>query len=403
MISNFLRLAIAMAIVSAEPLGCSGGGNHHKDQVIVSALRVVSVDAETESPALTMRLAYWRYLLPTLRGRSQKTLTQYSTVIGLWEQFCESNGITVSNPALNVETKSLPVDAVDQITDQQLDDFGRWLMADNPAREPSRYARSTVETYAKKIRSILRIVGPRETGNKRGANVIAFVPAMSPIGDLCDDDDQDHESIDLCDADIGKIYAACAVAKWPGDDAPLEWQTYVVCLAMLGLRVNDAARLAPDNVCLASKSPAKHSPRERQQGWLRYQQEKTGKRLILPMPRVLRFHFDALLRLHNGDRLYSWTDSKSESFAVQWRSITAQAGMSHIQRKHFRPTANLRWTLAAGDREVGAMVLGHAAADVNSKHYTRNEAILLEHVDKVAYPKEFDVDPSRGPKQMFLF
>jgi hypothetical protein len=49
------------------------------------------------------------------------------------------------------------------------------------------------------------------------------------------------------------------------------------------------------------------------------------------------------------------------------------------------------------------MVLGHAAADVNSKHYTRNEAILLQHVGQVEYPAAFQLKPVDAATQLFLF
>lgn len=379
----------------------------HPVPTMTAALRLHQAPEATDEfqpCGFTMREAYGRYVQPSLCGRSQKTISQFTTAISLWERFCELGGITASNPYADSQPKTWPVDQVPQITDAILDDFARWLLAEIPTRTPTRYKRSTVETYGKKIRSILKTLGPREAGNKRGANVLDFVPAMAPIGDLVDDAaEEESEAVDLSDEEISRIYQACDVATWPDIDAPLQWRTYIAILSMLGPRVNDGARLSLKNFRLEPKSPIRHSLRVHGPGWLDYVQQKTGKRVIVPLPVIVRVHVDALLRQSGGERLFQWNNSKSAAFAAQWQRIVDQAGLPHVHRKHFRPTANFRWTIAAGDREVGAMVLGHAAADVNSKHYTRNEAILLQHVGDVQHPEAFLSDPSQAATQLFLF
>jgi integrase len=409
-VTAMTRRSFALVVVVALwQMGCISpsclASNRPPATTMTAALRLHHAPDDDADRGLTMREAYGRYLEPSVRSRKPKTITQYLTAIGHWERFCSACGITASNPAETLPVKTCPVDQVQQITDAMLDDFARWLMADNPARTPRRYKRSCVETYGKKIRSILRVLGPRETGNKRGANVLDFVPAMAPVGDLVEDDEDAEltDAVDLADEDIGRIYETCDVATWPDGDSPLHWRTYITVLAMLGPRVNDGAMLKPKHFKLDPKSPVKHSPREHEYGWVDYVQEKTGKRVIVPLPAIVRAHVDALLRSHKHHWLFRWDDSKSKEFAKQWQQIVAQAGLPHVFRKHFRPTANHRWTIAAGDREVGAMVLGHAAADVNSKHYTRNEAILLQHVGQVEYPAAFQLKPVDAATQLFLF
>jgi len=399
-------LSIALAIsLSLSPISSGRKATAHSPATsnMTAALRIHQAPDDDSPVGFTMREAYGKHLAPSLSGRSRKTVTQFTTAISLWEQFCGIGGITTSNPSQLQQPKSCPVDQIGQITDAMLDDFARWLMADIPTRNPTRYKRSTVETYGKKVRGILKILGPREAGNKRGAGILDFVPSMSAVGDLAEDTADDDDSIDVTDEHISRIYDAAAIATWPGEFAPLQWRTYVVILGMLGPRVNDGATMKPANLRSEPKSPIKHSPRRHDHGWLDYVQEKTGKRVIVPLPAVVRSHVDALIRHQGSHRLFDWHSSRSAAFAAQWQQIVDQAGLSEIQRKHFRPTANFRWTIAAGDREVGAMVLGHAAADVNSKHYTRNEAILLTHVDQVAAPDAFLVDPTDQPTQLFLF
>ncbi len=393
-----LRFGIAVALVFAETILCFSGGLQARNDQMASALRVVAADDADLKP-LTMRAAYGEYLRPTLGARSASTLGQYETAIGHWEAFCAERAITTSNGAPETLPSIVPVDAVSQITDAMLSEFGRWLMADIPAGAGC--ALSSTETYAKKIRAILKKLGPRETGNPRGANVLAHVPAMDPVRDLAGDD-LGESSIDLSDDEIGRIYAACEIATWPDQCPVLQWQTYIVILAMLGPRVNDAARFQLGQFPIGERSPVRQSPRTHPQGWLDYRQAKTKKRVIVPLPAIVAIHVTALRRA-NADRLFGWKHSRQRPFTHEWERITAQAGLSHVQRKHFRPTCNLRWTIAAGDREVGAMVLGHAAADVNSKHYMRNEAVLLTHVNSVQHPASFQTDPSRGPRQLFLF
>lgn len=401
-----MRISIALAVcfvLWSVFTGREGTALTPTQSTMTAALRLHEAPEDDTPVGFTMREAYGKHLAPSLVGRSRKTVTQFTTAISLWEQFCGLGGITTSNPAQLQPPKSYPVDQIGRITDSMLDEFARWLMAEIPTRNPTKYKRSTVETYGKKIRGILKILGPREAGNKRGANILEFVPSMSAVGDLAEDSADDDESIDLQDDQISRIYQACDIADWPSDFAPLQWRTYVVILAMLGPRVNDGAVMAPANFRLDPKSPIKHSQRKHDLGWLDYVQEKTGKRVIVPLPPVVRTHIDAMLRAQAGHRLFDWHSSRSAAFAAQWQRIVDQAGLDEIQRKHFRPTANFRWTIAANDREVGAMVLGHAAADVNSKHYTRNEAILIEHVNNVAAPEAFLVDPTDQPTQLFLF
>jgi|GEM_PF-2245099 len=370
-------------------------------QTMTAALRLHQAPEPTEEfqpCGFSMREAYGRFLQPSLIKRSPKTIGQYETAIGHWERFCELRRITICNPAPETVALDCPVDQVYQITDVMLNEFGRWLMADIPAG--AGVAVSSTETYAKKIRAVLRKLGRRDVGNPRGANVLESVPAMAPVTDLATGERTTSEAVDLSDEEIGRIYQACEVATWPSGDAVLQWRTYVVILSMLGPRVNDGAKLTADNFQLEPKSPIRHSLRVHGPGWFDYVQQKTGKRVVIPMPVIVRVHVDALLR---SGRLFAWTDCEQRPFRKQWQRIVDQAGLSHVHRKHFRPTANFRWTIAAGDREVGAMVLGHAAADVNSKHYTRNEAILLQHVGDVQHPEAFLSDPSQAATQLFLF
>ncbi len=368
---------------------------------IMTAALKLHFPAEDDDRGLSLRQAYCEFLLPTLNHRSRKTLTSYNTMLDHWDAFVAQRRITTSNPALQTTPEAYAYCHVSQIDDAMLDAFGRWLMADKPAG--ASLVASSAETYAKKIRAVLRKLGRREAGNPRGAGMLESVPAMAPISDLAAGD-VSTETVDLSDDDIGRIYEACSVAQWPTDaNAVLQWQTYVVILAMLGPRVNDGAALTLANFPPAAKSPMRLSKREHEHGWLDYVQSKTGKRVIVPLPRVVRAHVSAIAKHAVGDRMFGWLHADQRPFRAEWQRIVDQAGLGHVHRKHFRPTANLRWTLAANDREVGAMVLGHAAADVNSKHYTRNEAVLLQHVNQVEAPAAFAIEPGSGPTQLFLF
>jgi integrase len=294
-----------------------------------------------------------------------------------------------------------------------LNAWGEWLMAESGPK-------LTLDTAKKQwrcVRAILRRVGPREAGNPRALGFLDRVPAMDPLEELALGDDRDGPQ-DVTDEQIGRIYAACDVADWPGDASVLQWRTYLVILSVMGPRVNDAATLTRENFSFDPASPVARSVRTYEHGWLVYRPTKTARKksakLIVPLPPVVSAHVRALAARRGsgqagsglaggGGRLFGWPDARGHRFAATWQRIVDHAGLPHIERRHMRATANLRWDRAGGDRQLGRWVLGHAARDVNDQHYMRAEPDLIAAAPQVEVPAPFAASPGDAPTQLFLF
>ena len=367
---------------------------------------------ETESVAadaadISLRVAFETFLLPSLdRTRASKTTSSYFTSLGHWETFHRLRGSTASTPALEDGENASLDPPIYQISDEMLNEFGEWLMVeDSPSPDLSV---GTADKVWKNLRAILRRVGPRESRNPKAVGILDRVPTMDPMSDLADPDRLTigEGAVDVTDEELGAIYEACDIASWPGDCAVMQWRTYLVILAVMGPRVNDAATLTAEHFRMDAKSPVRRSTREHESGWLVYLPTKTkGKkrtRLIVPLPPCVRDHVESLLR-QRGGRLFSWVDSGGHRFAEQWQRIVDQAGLPHVQRRHMRAMANLRWSRTGVRDDLGKWVLGHAARDVNESNYTRIEPDLIAAVPRLEIPAAFASRLSEGPVQGFLF
>lgn len=405
------------------------------DQIGVIAGKIGPPDSGTSDssaigPAdISLRQAYESYLLPSLdRRRAPKTTSSYRTSLGHWELFhqCRTggegeNGSTDSTPVAKSPNQNHPAPPVCQITDRMLNEFGEWLMADETTQRPDGLnvgglglSLGTAEKVWKNIRAILRRIGPRESGNPRAAEIIDRVPAMDPLHELrggASEDDLSDGAADITDDQLDRLYWACEIATWPDESAALQWQTYLVILSMMGPRVNDAATLRTEHFRMDAESPVRRSSRKHRHGWLVYVPAKTSRkkprRLIVPLPPVVRSHVAALARIRGG-KLFAWNSSRTKSFADTWQAIADQAGLPEVERRHVRAVANLRWSSTGVRDDLGNWVLGHMTRDVNETHYTRIEPYLIRAVPKLSVPRSFaqhmaDDQLVDGPRQTFLF
>lgn len=370
---------------------------------------------QTDAADITLRAAFETYLLPSIDGvRAKSTTRAYRTTLDHWEAFCSYSATTSSSRAPMWFLPSCQDPPVSQISDEMLDAFGAYLVAETPTLpagvEAARWPEmklSTAELYAKKIAAILRRVGPRETANKRGVGILDRVPAMRPMSELVDIIDHEEEGpVDITDDELGRIYDACDLATWPTDHAAMQWKTYLVVLSVMGPRVNDGATLSEEHFRMDAESPVRRSSRRHEDGWMVYVPTKTSHvkstRLILPMPSCVRWHVETLLSLRRSG-LFGWRDSTVPQFREQWTRIVEQAGLSHVQRRHMRSLANIRWSRTGIRDDLGKWVLGHAARDVNESHYLRVEPDLIAAAPRVEVPEAFNRRTTSGLIQPFLF
>ncbi len=376
-----------------------------EDPNVTAALRMYDPGDESDPMDITLRDCFLEHLHPLIfRARARSTTTQYFTALDHWERFLEQRASTRSTRAQTLPQQTAATLPVSQISDSILNEFGVWLMADNGAQ----LSIDSAGKQWKKIRAILRKVGPRESGNPSALCLLPRVPAMSPLSDLVEQlgDEDAGGPADVTDEQIGRIYDACEVAAWPSEVPQLQWRTFLVIGSVLGPRVNDCATLSADNFRLQPESPVARSVRSSDHGWLIYQPTKTKRkkrsRLIVPLPPCVRIHVDELLRRRGGN-LFQWTDSKGHRFRDEWSKIVSQAGLEHVRRQHLRSTANIRWTRAGMGEDLGRWVLGHAARDVNDAHYMRAEPSLIEAAPLVQVPAQFQTAPSGQTQTFFEF
>lgn len=364
-------------------------------------LRIVNADNPPRQ-AMPLREAYVVYKLPELAGRrAAATLRQYNTALGHWEEFCKACASTISTRA--VESPSF--DDLYTLTDELLNRFGEWLREHRPGG--AGLSVDSVEKTWKILRAILRKCGPRETGNPRGLSLIDRVPVMDSVADLdgYGDDDVSEGATDITVEQLGALYDACSAATWPTSKVPaaIQWRSWVVMATLLGMRVEQLNKAEACWFVLDAMSPSKGSNRTHEPGWLCYVPEKTKRskrvRLIVPLPPCVRLHLDALTR-HGRLRLFDFGASGSNAARLQWQEIVATAGLPHLKRCDLRDAANQIW--GAINRDLGKWICGHAARDVNERHYTRIEPDLIAAIPQLVVPAQFE----RGPlatHQQFLF
>lgn len=368
----------------------------------VPVLRIVN-DDNPPRQAVSLREAYVVYKLPELAGRrAAGTLRNYHTAIGHWEEFCDVCASTLSTRAADHPA----TDDIHTLSDELLNTFARWLREHRPGG-----AGLSVDSVAKTwkiMRAILRKCGPRETGNPRGMGLIHRVPVMDSVADLdgYGDDDVCEGATDITVDQLGELYDACSIATWPTCSqipAAVQWRAWVVMATLLGMRVEQLNHAESAWFSMQPQSPAKGSNRTHGPGWLCYVPEKTKRskrvRLIVPLPPCVRLHLDATLR-HGRRSLFDFGAVGSNAARHQWQAIVDTAGLGHLKRCDLRDAANQIW--GAVDRDLGRWVCGHAARDVNERHYTRIEPDLIAAIPQLFLPAQFE----RGPysaHQKFLF
>lgn len=369
------------------------------------ALRLYEGDEAATGP-ITLREAFAAYKLPEIDGRRAKsTIRQYRTALAHWEGFCGQRASTASTRALIPAPLACPTDDVRQITDRDLDAFARWCRCHRPAGPALSVA--SIETIWKRIRSILRRIGPRETGNPRGEGLIDRIPVMDTVADLEGYGDASifEGATDLTADQLGRLYDACAVADWPRTSvpAPVQWRGYLVLGSLLGLRVENLVAAEAGWFHLVAKSPAKGSHRRHASGWLRFVPEKTKRSkaawLTVPLPPAARDHVEPLVR-SGRRRLFDFGAKGNHSARRTWQAIAAEAGCPDVRRCDLRDATNQIW--GAVDRDLGRWVCGHASRDVNERHYTRIEPDLIEAIPRLEIPPQFTRRPD-GRHQQTLF
>lgn len=237
-------------------------------------------------------------------------------------------------------------------------------------------APSTVNGVWRKLRAILRRVGPPVTGNPFGLELIDRVPAMKPCKVVWKMPRRlPLESLD-------RFYVACRTVQYPmrvGVPAPQWWQALIVLAYTTGLRKSDLLSLTFDQFDFDSME-------------LRTSAGKTGKFDVFPLTVAAVDHVQRIRTARN--RVFAGVYGVGARFYKLLHGIQDAAGIERFGLHDVRRTAASE--IDRVRRGMGAVLLQHAPRDVTGMSYVNATDELRECIEKVRMPIAF----KHGPKMV---
>lgn len=318
----------------------------------------------------TLRECFEMFLRPTLNVR-KNTLLAYAGAINHWERI-------TSNPSVCDVDDDLCQRFVNRLADL-----------------------TSHETAAKNwthLRPIFKKIGPRGERNA-GLGIIGIVPVVKT---------KKRRSATikriLSLDELDRMWRACSCVKWPVDTripASLWWRTAIVVGSTYGMRTGDLINQREHHVGLRWESihwePSCPYPYVREtsdHGWIVFCPKKTEDEkpepLYLPIVDVVARHLREIsaYRRHNRDSLVLPAGENPNAIKRERERISKVAGIDpSFDFMDLRRTANFRWNMAHFG--MGPSVLGHAARDVNSKHYAVDIGHVLRAASGLEHPKAF--------------
>lgn len=343
-------------------------------------------------PRLTLRGALESYVLPTLDSPSDATIQQLLRTVHLWEEF-EARGTQNSktrhskNPGkmapsigtVSTDAAEFQKGGVEQIDDVMLAEFRDWC------RQEKDHAVTTWNKTWRRLRQILRKLGPAERGNPTGLGKIDRVPHVR----LASEPKRGKRIVSLDELDAW--YRACEYAIWPdhGEASPVrQWRALLVLGYVTGLRTIDAQTLARDAITTGVHCPDEDVTHTSEFGWLCVVPRKTRRHqreIILPLSECLRLHLDWLLA-GSASQLFSFGGA-NRHFSDQWHEITRRSGVRPFVFGDLRKTANTAYNqLRPG---LGKSILGHVPRGVNETFYLDTMPQILLGVQSLPLPAAF--------------
>lgn len=359
------------------------------------ALRIYSDDAPHR---ITLRQALESYVLTTLDSPSAATVQQLWRAVHLWEEFESRNGPNLKmrhakNPGKSggsIGTTS--TDAAD-IDDVMLAQFRDWC------QETKGHAASTWNKTWRRVRQILRKLGPPEKGNPAGLGKIARVPHIR----LVTESKRGKRIVTLDELDAW--YRAAEHATWPDGDvaAARQWRALLVLGYTTGLRTIDAKQLDRESITSDQHCPDDDVAWTCPHGWLYVVPEKTKRHqreVILPLNECLATHLSWLCS-SGSSRLFSF-GAANRHFSDQWKEITRRAKVKPFTFGDLRKTANTQYNQIRPG--LGKWILGHAPRGVNETFYLDIMPQVLRGVDTLPLPTAFtELADKPVDRQMRLF
>lgn len=301
---------------------------------------------------LTLREVFERFYFKDELAKT--TLAMYRYSVGFWERLFPENP------------------PVGEITDAMAERFRDEAQKLVGAR--------TVNGYWRHIHSILRRVGPRETGNPKGLGIIRIVPYMRPLRWR----PPKPRRVSL--EDLSRFYIACGNARLPERMFPASywWQALIVLAYFTGLRRGDLFSLRMEQIDLEVAT-------------LDVTAGKTGKADLFPLHPAVVEH---LARI--------WTERERlfpgmyipKRFEQRWRGLIEAAGVEHFTLHDIRRTAASEAERVG--RGFGGLLLQHCPKSVTEAFYLNRTEELRQCIEAMRVPLAFKHGPNmtaRAEKQ----
>lgn len=233
------------------------------------------------------------------------------------------------------------------------------------------YSPRSVKDILRQCVTLLRYMGPRDSGNPRGLGVLAMVPYCRPP--RVPQKLPRRVALD----DLSRVYVACQIAtkptRKPAPPAEL-WRTAIILCYATGLRRSDLFALRCSDV-------------DRDELVLKATAKKTGKSGLFPLP---QWAIDHLNRIQ-GDpgrsgRVFYGFGMQSRYYS-EFRRVCEHAGVEPFSWHDIRRTAASEIERVAPGK--ASVFLQHSARSVTDQSYLNQFEEMREAVDRMRVPVGF--------------
>lgn len=292
---------------------------------------------------MTLREAFETHYLKDELKRN--TVRRYRHLLTVWETL----------------TADPPIECIDDVT------MERFRQAALDAGYSGESIKSCWQTY----RAILRRVGPRETRNPAGLNIIERVPYMRPVKIRR----KLPKRVPL--ESLSKLYVAFRHASdpRPGVSHPSDWwRAWLVFSYVTGFRRCDVFAIEWDVIDLDD-------------GLIEFSSEKTWRADLFPLHPVAVEHLKRLRDAKGGRVFKAAYRSRSGSFYRMLHQFQDRAGVEHFCPHDIRRTGGSEVERVRPG--LGRVFLQHSPRDVSDTFYLNRSEELREAIESMRLPAGF--------------
>lgn len=312
-------------------------------------MQAMSRMPEAFGARLTVREAFFRFVVPELSENKRGTRAAYEQSVRDWERHVPENP------------------PIGEVTNALLAKLRASLLAQG-------YSPATINRIWRGLRRIFRRVGPQVYGNPMGEGLLERVPHMRPVPQVY------RRPRVVSFGELDALYAACPAAPVPSllqfrrEERTWLWRALLVVAYNLGPRFADLFALTPENVDWRGAR-------------LRYKAQKTGFELDLPLNRTVRRHLAAIAPASaRHGRLFGMAGRKQ--IYLGFAALRHVAGIDMDVSFHdLRRTCQSEFDAVLPG--LGDWFLGHMPRDVGGRYYRNLDKPAKEAAEKLPQPPSF--------------